>query len=345
MTLGKLVVGVAPTTNLTYNDQKATYINEEGLMGLLFACKLPVGKRFRKWVLKEVLPSIRKTGKYELKNQLESSKSQLAIKETELEVARKRADEAELQKKVAELRAVTLHRLQVAYQERTRSQVFYICTSELMGRDNEFKIGGVENRSFLKKRLAMYNTGNSGVHPELRNFFIHFVEVSNYKQMESRMKELLAPFRSKRNPNSENFNLHFDILRPLTELVADNYNEEIERLNEFVKALLETFTLNYVDPVRLIELDPDNIPAHFNITITKREFGTMETRKIKASELTDEELKTVIAQIIETFEQQTIKRADIEKAMGNTFVIESNKRRIWDVSKAIIADMGKISKY
>jgi len=237
-----LVVGVAPTTNLTYNDQKATYINEEGLMGLLFACKLPVGKRFRKWVLKEVLPSIRKTGKYELKNQLESSKSQLAIKETELEVARKRADEAELQKKVAELRAVTLHRLQVAYQERTRSQVFYICTSELMGRDNEFKIGGVENRSFLKKRLAVIPE-----YTQLRNFFIHFVEVSNYKQMESRMKELLAPFRSKRNPNSENFNLHFDILRPLTDLVADNYNEEIERLNEFVKALLETFTLNYVD--------------------------------------------------------------------------------------------------
>jgi hypothetical protein len=281
-------------------------------MNLLFACKLPVGKRFRKWVMKEVLPSIRKTGKYELKNQLESSKTQLAIKESELEnerkaleVARKRAEEVELQKKVAELRAVTLHRLQVAYQERTRSQIFYICTSELMGRDNEFKIGGVENRSFLKKRLAMYNTGNSGVHPELRTFYVYFVEVSNYKQMESRMKELLAPFRSKRNPNSENFNLHFDILQPLTELVADNYNEEIERLNEFVKALLETFTLNYVDPVRLVELDPDNIPAQFNITITKREFGTTESRKIKASELTDEELKTVIAQVIETFEQQT----------------------------------------
>src|SRR5579864_1404069 len=99
------------TPNLTHNERQMTYITEEGLMGLLFACKLPIGKRFRKWVLKEVLPSIRKTGKYELKNQLESSKSQLAIKETELEVARKRADEAELQKKVAELRAVTLHRL------------------------------------------------------------------------------------------------------------------------------------------------------------------------------------------------------------------------------------------
>jgi T5orf172 domain len=303
-------------------------------------------------VLKEVIPSIRKTGKYELKTQLESSKSQLAIKDAKLQKARetaddacKRATDAEIQKKIAELRAVTLHRLQVAYQERTRSQVFYICTSLLMGRDNEFKIGGVENRSLLKKRLAMYNTGSSGVHPEMRTFFVHFVEVSNYKQMESRMKELLAPFRSKRNPNSENFNLHFDILRPLTEIVSDNYNEEIERLNDFVKALLDTFTQNYIDPVRLVELDPDNIPAHFNITITKREFGTTETRKIKASELTDDELKVVLAQVIETFDHQTIKRVDIEKAMENTFVIESNKRRIWDVSKILIADIGKISKY
>ena len=80
-------------------------------------------------------------------------------------------------------------------------------------------------------------------------------------------------------------------------------------------------------------------------SITKREFGTTETRKIKASELTDDELKTVIAQVIETFEQQTIKRADIEKVMENTFVIESNKRRIWDVSKSIIADIGKTPKY
>ena len=109
--------------------------------------------------------------------------------------------------------------------------------------------------------------------------------------------------------------------------------------------MLDTFTQNYIDPVQLVELDPDNIPAHFNITITKREFGTTETRKIKASELTDDELKVVIAQVIETFEHQTIKRVDIEKAMENTFVIESNKRRIWDVSKVLIADIGKISKY
>src|SRR5579864_856089 len=43
------------TPNLTHNERQMTYITEEGLISLLFACKLP-GKRFRKWVLKEVLP-------------------------------------------------------------------------------------------------------------------------------------------------------------------------------------------------------------------------------------------------------------------------------------------------
>jgi prophage antirepressor-like protein len=37
------------TPNLTHNERQLTYINEEGLMSLLFACKLPIGKRFRKW--------------------------------------------------------------------------------------------------------------------------------------------------------------------------------------------------------------------------------------------------------------------------------------------------------
>jgi hypothetical protein len=120
-----------------------------------------------------------------------------------------------------------------------------------MAKDNEFKIGGVENHSLLKKRLSMYNTGNSGVHSELTMFFVYFAEVANYKQMEMRVKELIHPFRSKRNANSENFNLHFNILKPVVEMVSENYNEEIDKLNGFVQALLETHTSEYVEPVEV----------------------------------------------------------------------------------------------
>ena len=47
--------------------QKMTTINESGLYALIFGSKLESAKRFKYWVTNEVLPSIRKTGGYDMK--------------------------------------------------------------------------------------------------------------------------------------------------------------------------------------------------------------------------------------------------------------------------------------
>lgn len=44
-------------------------INESGLYSLVFSSKLPSAKKFKHWVTREVLPSIRKTGSYSMKQQ------------------------------------------------------------------------------------------------------------------------------------------------------------------------------------------------------------------------------------------------------------------------------------
>lgn len=44
--------------------QSMVIINESGLYSLIFSSKLPDAKRFKRWVTSEVLPSLRKTGKY-----------------------------------------------------------------------------------------------------------------------------------------------------------------------------------------------------------------------------------------------------------------------------------------
>ena len=44
---------------------KTTMINESGLYSLILSSKLPKAKEFKRWVTSEVLPTIRKTGKYE----------------------------------------------------------------------------------------------------------------------------------------------------------------------------------------------------------------------------------------------------------------------------------------
>lgn len=46
--------------------QNVTIINESGLYSLIFGSKLESAKKFKKWVTSEVLPSIRKTGSYQM---------------------------------------------------------------------------------------------------------------------------------------------------------------------------------------------------------------------------------------------------------------------------------------
>lgn len=48
------------------NPEKSI-INESGLYSLVLSSKKPEAKHFKKWITSEVLPSIRKTGKYEIK--------------------------------------------------------------------------------------------------------------------------------------------------------------------------------------------------------------------------------------------------------------------------------------
>ena len=43
----------------------AIYINESGLYSLILSSKMDEAKKFKRWITKDVLPSIRKTGRYE----------------------------------------------------------------------------------------------------------------------------------------------------------------------------------------------------------------------------------------------------------------------------------------
>ncbi len=342
--------------NLSYNDGKAVYVNEPGLYALIMKSKAPFAEAFQDLVYEVILPSIRQHGTYTLEKEFEEKltieKQKVELKDQALTKANEEKEEALKLRRVAEFRALTLNKLCVNYSERVKTQVFYIVTSKAFSKDNEFKIGGVDSVSQLKKRLSVYNSGNSGVHPELQMYFVFLIEVANYKQMESRMKELLIPFRSKRNANSENFNIHFDILKPLTELVADHYNEEIEKLNDFLKMLLETHTEQYMSSGELPSVDPELMPSHLNVevAVTKRKFGEVEGKKIKISDLNQEELKQVIEQVLETKWGGTgkgtaINRSDLEQILEATFIIASHKRRVWDVAKVSIKEAGKTPRY
>ena len=54
-----------------------TVVNESGLYSLIISSKLPSAKKFKRWVTSEVLPALRKTGQYQVK---ELSGSELMAK-------------------------------------------------------------------------------------------------------------------------------------------------------------------------------------------------------------------------------------------------------------------------
>ncbi len=51
----------------TGQSRDMTIINESGLYSLVLSSKLPSAKKFKRWVTSEVLPSLRKTGQYQVK--------------------------------------------------------------------------------------------------------------------------------------------------------------------------------------------------------------------------------------------------------------------------------------
>lgn len=64
-------------TSPSFGQRGATLINESGLYALIFGSKLESAKRFKHWVTFEVLPSIRKTGGYQM--QVPQGKELLAL--------------------------------------------------------------------------------------------------------------------------------------------------------------------------------------------------------------------------------------------------------------------------
>lgn len=61
--------------------QEMTIINESGLYSLVLSSKLPGAKQFKRWVTSEVLPSIRKTGGYNIPKDYPSALRALADSE------------------------------------------------------------------------------------------------------------------------------------------------------------------------------------------------------------------------------------------------------------------------
>lgn len=63
---------------LAGQNRNVVCINESGLYSLILSSKLPIAKKFKRWVTSEILPQIRQTGGYIPFNEEDSEKEIMA---------------------------------------------------------------------------------------------------------------------------------------------------------------------------------------------------------------------------------------------------------------------------
>lgn len=67
-------------------EQNPVCINESGLYSLILSSKMPNAKKFKRWVTSEILPTLRKTGSYEMPNMSTEMRAILMIDQKQMKM-------------------------------------------------------------------------------------------------------------------------------------------------------------------------------------------------------------------------------------------------------------------
>ncbi|HBF4438672.1 TPA: Bro-N domain-containing protein [Clostridioides difficile] len=128
-------VGEIPTPG---GNQNMKIINESGLYSLILSSKLSTAKKFKHWVTRDVLPSIRKTGTYSSKKS-ECSKDDSEIKYMNAQARLKnaRAKEAKIYLELADKVDIKEYK-----------QIMYSKTTELLSGETLIPLPKIERKTY-----------------------------------------------------------------------------------------------------------------------------------------------------------------------------------------------------
>lgn len=349
VSLNHLVVLKNKTTSkdnfnhLSYNDLKATYINEEGLYRLMFHCKLPVAKKFQKWIFKEVLPTIRKTGKFELQNALKTKEEELSLAMEKLAIKEKseeelRAEQLELKKKLvkAERKAIRVNKFmkRVTIKEK-KLEWIYIATNKYYALERLFKIGSTIR---LSSRIRGYNTGRAkGVD---NYYYVWAIRCYNSKDVDNHIQKLLADFKwndpkrpleqqSKENRSEMYHGIKFTDLKDIVTFIVNNYDASIDYINNFIKTRLDQ-SLEEEDEIPP-PLDYKNVTYQIGDHIETIDIENEEYDSIR--DTLDDVLTGIKEQCERNNQPVVVHRKDLVSRLS--YVTNMNKKDLWGQIKEL----------
>jgi hypothetical protein len=209
-------------------------------------------------------------------------------KDEQLLILQKELQDRDNEIKKLEKKQLVLNTLIQNTKPMEKNQVFYVATSKAYAAQNRFKFGGVATKNDMKNRLNTYNTGRA----QNDLFYIcKYYLCHNYKQVESRIGDILNRFRDKHNSQKEMLFIPYDVLLQVAELICDHYDDEIDYVNKICQEIFD----------KLVEGDtiiPEPIDLNDTIQIVATKDGVTHTHKIDIENWTDAEFEIALIKIL-----------------------------------------------
>ena len=210
-------------------------------------------------------------------------------------------------------------------QKREKTQVIYIATSRNYARQNRFKPGGVESVEKLASRFSTYNS-RSAAGDEW--YYSDTFLVADYRQIESRLKDLLGRFRDKKG--KEIYILHYTNMRYIVEYLCQHYNDEIDDVNAKLTEFISNLNSHHLRPI----VPPPSQVTYANIT-TLREDGTTSNMTLQAK--TQEDFVTQLKEYISRLDGNTTEIT--KKKVFDDLKIKKDRKDKFPILRAILAQL------
>lgn len=240
--------------------------------------------------------------------QLQSKEKQLQFKEEELKDAKEYS--------------IVLEELMIKDEPKTKTQVIYIATTELYAKNNLFKLGGVDSQDKLKSRLSTYNTGR--IKEDLFYYSDTFM-VSDYRQIESRLKDLMGRFRNKKE--KEMYRLHYTDTRYIVDYLCQHYSDEVDEVNEKLSQFISNLNKRKLRPIV-----PPVLKGYLTLVTCLNKDGTVENTTIQSKSF-EEMVKMYISNLNSDTKEIS------KKKVFDDLKVNKDRRNKFPVLKSILAQL------
>jgi hypothetical protein len=254
---------------------------------------------------------------------VEETRSKMEHLQIELE-----AKDIELKAKADQLKAneehiLLLKDMLVDDQKRDKTQVIYIATSQNYARQNRFKIGGVESTDKLASRFSTYNS-RSAAGDEW--YYSDTFLVADYRQIESRLKDLVGRFRDKKS--KEIYVMHYTNIKYIVDYLCRHYCDEVDDVNAKLTEFISNLNRHHLRPI----VPPPSEVTYASITTLAKD-GRATNMTLEAGSPSD--FVRVLREYIANLDESCITK----KQVFDDLRVTKDRREKTSVVKAVFEEM------